>query len=158
MRRRIDWPLMGKARGAKTPEFGRLLLKYRERLGKRHALTEVVTRLRDLGIETGPTTIHNYEKGRPPDAGLLWGLSRVYGEDFLKLCGILAKELGGTLDEAPTVPPKPLSREEAMLVRFYRAAEGHPNSQAAMLVACGALAGAQTSEADAADLPTRHAP
>jgi transcriptional regulator with XRE-family HTH domain len=59
-----------------------------QKLGKRNSLDSAVARLQELGIDTAPTTIWNYEHGRTPDPTVLIGLAAIYGvdqRDFFRL-------------------------------------------------------------------------
>jgi transcriptional regulator with XRE-family HTH domain len=88
---------MGAARGSRTPKFGKALAGYR---GDR-SLEQVALRLRGLGFTTDKSTLWNYERGRAPDFGILWGLAKVYRVPFGPLCEALGAELHGGVEEPP---------------------------------------------------------
>lgn len=111
---------MARAHGGKTPEFGRLLRRYREALGKRHSQDVVMEELQKLGFGKSKSTLSHYENGRPPDIGVLWGLARVYGLKFTTLCELVAAELsqGAQAVEAPEASP---TVEASRVARAYDA-------------------------------------
>lgn len=105
---------MGKARGGQTPKLGRVLMKYR----KHRTLEQVAIRLRALGFpKTHRGTLHNYERGRPPDISILWGLAQVYRVQFGPLADRMVRELNQkAIDIADE---EPLSDEGVEMARVF---------------------------------------
>jgi transcriptional regulator with XRE-family HTH domain len=57
----------------------------------RHSREAISIRLGELGVPLGGSTLAQYEKGLvwAPDAGVLWGLARIYGQDLAELIALL---------------------------------------------------------------------
>jgi transcriptional regulator with XRE-family HTH domain len=104
---RLRLGAVAKSRGGKTPRLGEELQRLRQRLRSRKSFKEIARRVEEMGMAPpSASTIHRYEKGRPPDAGVLWALARVYGVDFDALMALLISDL---LGQTPAVPIEPTS-------------------------------------------------
>ena len=119
-KKRSDQPLL--------EAFGNRLFQLRSGRSR-----EVISRrLKSLGVPLGGSTLGQYEKGGvwAPDAGVLWGLAKIYGVDLEELILLLrANRLSPS-----TVDPIELDLRVGLdsaynALRERPAPEGHPSSE-----------------------------
>src|SRR5437588_12733401 len=93
---------MAKAQSLRT--WGEHLVRLRQNVSLSGA--DVVVRLASLGIRVDRRSIYAYEAGRiaAPDAGVVWGLAKVYGVGADDLISLLVQARTGQkrLPPAPT--------------------------------------------------------
>jgi transcriptional regulator with XRE-family HTH domain len=80
-------------RRSKMPQLKAFGDRLRALRGKR-TRAQIAIRLNDLGVPLGDSTLAQYENGNvwAPDAGVLWGLSEIYGEPLERLLELLRRE------------------------------------------------------------------